>query len=82
MRNHSLSIFAIGLSFALAGIGLFAFTLRKGKAPELAKAGVAMKKSQQRELEAERRERQAESTKIRIAGALCTLLGAAVMILS
>jgi hypothetical protein len=79
---RSLPVFGLGLSFALAGLGLLAVTLRKAKAAEAGKAGAPLKKSEVREREAEQAARQMETKKMRIAGAVCLALGATVMILS
>ncbi len=65
----------MGIFFALGGIALFAWTLRKD-APE--KPGAPVKKSELREQEV----RQAENTKLRIAAAIAVVVGAAMMVFS
>ncbi|PTX95789.1 hypothetical protein [Opitutus sp. ER46] len=70
---HNLPVFGLGLFFALAGLGLFAYTLRK-----TAPAPAPVKKAELRELEA----RQAETNKLRIAAAVGVVVGAALMVLS
>ncbi len=79
---RSLTIFGIGLSFTLAGLGLLGMTLRKAKSAQPAKAGAPLKKSEVRELEAQKQAQQTETTKLRIAGAVCVVLGAVVMAIS
>lgn len=71
---HSLPLLGLGIFFALAGIGLFALTLRKAKVPAVA----PLKKSELREAQA----RQAETLKLRIAGAISVAIGAVLMTLS
>jgi hypothetical protein len=76
---HSLRLIGLGLFFALAGIALFAFTLRKAGASATAGTpGQPMKKSELRALEAQ----QAENNKLRIAAALAVVIGAVLMLLS
>ena len=77
MRN--LPVFGIGIFFALAGLGLFAMTLRN--ATEAA-AKKPLKKSEARELEAQKATQRTESNKLRIAGAVCVAVGAALMVIS
>lgn len=79
---RSLTIFGLGLSFLLAGIALFAMTLRQAKGTERDKAGAPLKKSELRDLEAQKAAHRAETGKLRIAGAVCVALGATVMFLS
>lgn len=70
---HSLPILGLGIFFALAGLGLFALTLRKEK-----EAKVPVKKHEIRALEAQK----TETAKLRIAAAVSVAIGAALMILS
>lgn len=70
---HSLPILGLGIFFALAGLGLFALTLRKEK-----DAKVPVKKHEIRALEAQKN----ETAKLRIAAAVSVAIGAALMILS
>lgn len=70
---HSLPILGLGIFFALAGLGLFALTLRKEK-----DAKVPVKKHEIRALEAKK----TETAKLRIAAAVSVAIGAALMILS
>lgn len=63
----------MGVFFALAGLALFAITLRKANV-----AAVPVKKSQQRELQA----RQVETTKLRIAAAISVAIGVVLMTIS
>jgi hypothetical protein len=75
---HSLRILGLGAAFALGGIALFAVTLRKPAEPK----GPITKKSEMREREAQRAAQSSEAKKLRLTGAVCVLLGAALMILS
>lgn len=70
---NSLRLFGIGLFFALAGIGLCALTLKK--APPSA---APLKKSEERQAAIE----QSNTFKMRLAGVVLTVAGAAVMLLS
>lgn len=79
---RSLPILGLGIFFALAGIALFVFTLRKVAAPTLAKPGVPLKKSELRELEAGKVAQKTETTKLRITGAILVAVGVALMALS
>ena len=71
---HSLPLFGLGIFFALAGIGLFAITLRKAKVA----AAAPMKKAALREAQV----RQAETVKLRIAAVISVAIGAALMMIS
>ena len=71
---HSLQAFGLGIFFALAGIGLFALTLRKTDVS----AAPARKSAALRE----QRARRTEVTKLRIAGAVSVLVGALLMVIS
>ncbi len=79
---HSLPVFGLGIFFALAGLGLFAMTLVKAKEAAAAKAGVPLKKSELRDFEAQKTAKQTEANKLRIAGAVCVAVGAALMTIS
>jgi hypothetical protein len=70
---RSLPILGLGIFFALAGLGLFALTLRKEK-----NAKVPVKKHEIRAQEA----KNVETNKLRIAAAVSVAIGAALMILS
>lgn len=70
---RSLPILGLGIFFALAGLGLFALTLRKEK-----DAKVPVKKHEIRAQEAQK----FETNKLRIAAAVSVVIGAALMILS
>ncbi|HVU33199.1 MAG TPA: hypothetical protein VHE61_07170 [Opitutaceae bacterium] len=76
---RSIPLFGLGIFFALAGVGLFAFTLRK---PKTEATGRPMKKSALREQAAEQAVRQAETGKLRIAAAISVVVGAALMMIS
>jgi hypothetical protein len=80
--TRSISILGLGIFFALAGIGLFAFTLRKVNAGASTKPGVPLKKSELRELEGRKTAQKTETNKLRIAGAVCVAAGVALMVLS
>ncbi|MSU24319.1 MAG: hypothetical protein EXS32_10910 [Opitutus sp.] len=70
---HSAPIFALGVFFALAGVALFALTMRKPKsAPE------APKKSELRDLAIDHK----NTVKQRLAGAILTVFGAVIMLIS
>ncbi len=71
-----LPVFGLGLALALAGIGLFALTLRKATSAELTKP--AVKKADLRVQEAQ----VAEIKKLRIAGAVLVAVGAVLMVIS
>lgn len=77
---HSLPVFGLGIFFALAGLALFAMTLRGATSP--ASTGKPLKKSELRQLEARKEVQKTESNKLRIAGAVCVAVGAALMVLS
>ncbi len=70
---RSLPLLGLGIFFALAGLSLFALTLRKEK-----DAKVPLKKSELRVQEAQK----VETNKLRIAAAVSVAIGAALMILS
>jgi hypothetical protein len=70
---HSLRLLGIGIFFALAGIGLCALTLKK--APPTA---APLKKSEERQAAIE----QSNTLKMRIAGVILAVAGAAVMLIS
>jgi hypothetical protein len=74
---HSLRILGIGAAFALAGLALFAVTLRKPAEPK-----ATMKKSELREREAQRVAHNDEAKKLRLVSVLCVAVGAVLMILS
>jgi uncharacterized protein YjeT (DUF2065 family) len=69
---HSIRSIALGIVFALGGLALFAYTLRKVQTP------VNPKKSELRELQA----RQTETNKLRVAAAILVAVGAVLMIFS
>lgn len=71
---RSLPLFGLGIFFALAGIGLFAITLRKQ--PEAPTAPV--KKAELRAQEA----RQTEANKLRVAAVISVIVGAGLMLIS
>jgi hypothetical protein len=71
---HSLARLGFGIFFALIGIALFAFTMRKGTT----RAVQPVKKSELRVRAAE----QTEANKLRIAAAIFVAVGAALMVLS
>lgn len=71
---RSLPIFGLGVFFALAGIGLFAFTMRKQPSAPTA----PVKKSELREQAV----RQTETNKIRIAATISVIVGAGLMLIS
>lgn len=77
---RSLPVFGLGIFFALAGLGLFAFTLRRATAA--AAGNKPLKKSELRELEEQKAVQKTEANKLRIAGAVCVAIGAALMVLS
>ena len=70
---HSLPVFGLGIFFGLAGIGLFALTLRKVKP-----APAPVKKSELRAQAA----LEVETKKLRIGAAVSLAVGAALMLLS
>jgi hypothetical protein len=74
---QSIRLIALGGFFALIGLGLFAYTLRKST--DAARAGGApVKKSELRAQQA----RQTETNKLRIGAAVLVAIGAALMMLS
>jgi hypothetical protein len=75
MRGHSLPLIGLGVFFALGGIALFAFTLRKATT---AKSTTPLKKSDLRIQQAQ----QTETNKLRIAAAILVAGAAALMLLS
>lgn len=75
---HSLPVFGLGIAVALLGLGMFAVTLRRSSAAAVA----PLKKSQVRALEVEKAAQKTEANKLRIAGAVCVAVGAALMVLS
>jgi hypothetical protein len=72
--NHPFPLLALAGFFAVAGLALFAMTLREPKAPSSA---APQKKSGLRELAA----RQQELVKMRVGGAVLVLVGAILMFL-
>ena len=84
---RSLPIFGLGLAFALAGLALFVFTLRKPATsaedkPAKLRAGTVSAKRAARAGEQAQAAQQTETNKLRIAAAILVALGAAVMIIS
>lgn len=71
--DRSVPILALGLVFALGGIALFAFAMRQKDA-----AVAPKRKSEQRDFAIE----QQNNVKMRIAGAVLAVFGAALVILS
>lgn len=74
---RSLPLLGLGIFFALAGLALFAFTLRQPKTPS-APSTLPKKKA---ELRAEQM-MQTETTKLRMAAAFSAVLGAVLMLIS
>ena len=70
--NHSIPLLALAGFFIVAGLALFALTLRAPKTPP---AGVPEKKAEQRE----RAALEQEATKMRIGGAVLVLFGIVLM---
>lgn len=70
---QSLPVFGLGLACSLAGVALFALTLRKS-----APTSAPLKKSEQRAQAVE----QSNTNKLRVAGAVLTVGGAILMLLS
>lgn len=70
---RSLPLLGLGIFFALAGLGLFAMTLRRK--PD---APAPVKKAEIRELQAQR----TETNKLRIAAVIAVAIGAALMVIS
>ena len=70
---HFAPLFALGIVFALAGVALFASTMRKPKP-----SPVAPKKSELRDLAIE----QKNTVKVRIGGAILTAFGVVIMLVS
>lgn len=79
---RSLPILGLGIFFALAGLGMFAITLRNATAEAQKTPGAPLKKSEQRELQAQRAAQQTESSKLRIAAAVSVAIGAALIVFS
>ncbi len=74
---HSTPLLAIGLFLAVAGLALFAVTLRRPKL-ETRPAGQPLKKAELRALEAQR----TDTNKMRIAAGVLVAFGAVLLILS
>ena len=75
---QSLPLLGLGFSLAIAGIGLFALTMRRPKTEATRPAGQPLKKAELRALEAQ----QTETKKLRIAAAIVVVVGAVLMVLS